>query len=111
MRKTGIAVAVVALILAGVSSNAQSQNPVPPGAADKSGENSSRGAIVKGRAVYEDTGQPAPRERVQLVAIEMLANPRGPKRIPTTMTDANGEFIFLHPGAGEYYVFTQPVDE
>ena len=111
MRISGLAVAVVALMLVGANANAQSETSVPPRAADKSGQNSSRGAIVKGRAVYEDTGQPAPRQRVQLVAIEMLANRRGPKRIPTTMTDANGEFIFRHAGAGEYYVVTHPVDE
>ena len=29
-------------------------------------------SIVKGRAVYEDTGQPAQRERIQLVAPELL---------------------------------------
>lgn len=28
-------------------------------------------SIVKGRAVYEDTGQPAQRERIQLVAAEL----------------------------------------
>jgi hypothetical protein len=49
--------------------------------------------------------------RVQLVAIELLANPRGPNRIPTTITDLNGEFIFLHAVAGEYYVVTHPADE
>jgi hypothetical protein len=49
--------------------------------------------------------------RVQLVAIELLANRRGPNRIPTTMTNANGEFIFLHAVAGEYYVVTHPADE
>jgi len=109
MRISGLA--VVALMLVGANANAQSETAVPPRAADKFGQNSSRGGIVKGRALYEDTGQPAPRQRVQLVAIEMLANRRGPNRIPTTMTDANGEFIFRHPGAGEYYVVTHPVDE
>jgi len=98
-------------MLVGANANAQSETAAPPRAADKSGQNSSRGSIVKGRALYEDTGQPAPRERVQLVAIELLANRRGPNRIPTTMTDANGEFIFLHPGAGEYYVVAHPADE
>jgi hypothetical protein len=49
--------------------------------------------------------------RVQLVAIELLANRRGPNRIPTTMTNANGEFVFLHAVPGEYYVVTHPADE
>jgi hypothetical protein len=97
-------------MLVGANANAQSETAAPPRAADKSGQNSSHGSIVKGRALYEDTGQPASRERVQLVAIELLANRRGPNRIPTTMTDANGEFIFLHPGAGEYYVVAYPAE-
>ena len=111
MRISKIAVAALALMLVGANANAQSETAAKPRAADQSGQNSSPGSIVKGRALYEDTGQPAPRERVQLVAIELLANRRGPSRIPTTMTDANGEFIFPHPGAGEYYVVAHPVDE
>lgn len=110
MRISGLAVAIVALMLVGANANAQSETAAPR-AAGKSGQNSSRGSIVKGRALYEDTGQPASRERVQLVAIELLVNRRGPSRVPTTMTDANGEFIFLHPGAGEYYVVAHPADE
>jgi transcription termination factor Rho len=46
-----------------------------------------------------------------LVAVEALANRHGPNRIPTTMTDVNGEFGFLHLDAGEYYVVAKPVDE
>ncbi len=111
MRISRLAVAFVALMLVGANANAQSETAAPPRAVDKSGQNSSSGSIVKGRALYEDTGQPAPRERVQLVAIELLANRRGANHIPTTMTDANGEFIFLHPGAGEYYVVAHPADE
>jgi len=45
-----------------------------------------------------------------LGAIEVLANRRGPNRIPTTMTDANGDFVFTHLGAGEYYVVSHPAD-
>jgi hypothetical protein len=44
-----------------------------------------------------------------LVAAELLASHRG--RIPTTLTDANGEFIFHQQGAGEYYVVAHPADE
>jgi len=95
-------------MLAGANANAQSEAAKPR--ADQSGQNSSRVSIVKGRALYEDTGQPATRERVELVAIDLLANRRGPHRIPATMTDANGEFVFLHLDAGEYYVVAQPVD-
>ena len=112
MRMSRLAGAALALLLLGANANAQSETTATPrGGADESGQDNSRGAIVKGRALYEDTGQPATRQRVQLVAVEALANPRGPNRIPTTMTDVNGEFVFLHLGAGEYYVVTHPVDE
>src|SRR2546426_2217980 len=66
-------------------------------------------SIVKGRAVYDDTGQPAQRERVQLVASEVLTALRG--RIPTVITDENGEFSFRGISAGEYYVVARPIDE
>jgi Carboxypeptidase regulatory-like domain len=108
MRISTIAVAAIALMLMGANANAQSESAAKPRAGDKPDQNSS--SIVRGRAVYEDTGQPAPRERIQLVATELLANRRGPTRIPTTMTDGNGEFIFLHPGAGEFYVVAHPAD-
>lgn len=111
MRMSRLAVAALALLLLGANANAQSETTAKPRGADESGQNNSGGAIVKGRTLYEDTGQPATRQRVQLVAFEALANPRGPNRIPTTITDVNGEFVFLHLGAGEYYVVTHPVDE
>src|SRR3989449_11242511 len=66
-------------------------------------------SIVKGRAVYDDTGQPAQRERVQLVASEVLTALRG--RIPTVITDENGEFSFRGISAGEYYIVSRPIDE
>jgi hypothetical protein len=98
-------------MLVGANAYAQSETAAKPRATDQLGQNSSSVSIVKGRAVYEDTGQPATRERVQLVAIELLANHRGPSRIPGTMTDANGDFVFTHLGAGEYYVVAHPADE
>src|SRR5262249_30125923 len=104
------AAVLLALLLVGAIASAQSENPSLPPAPDRSPQNRSSESIVKGRAVYEDTDQPATRQRVQLIAIELLVNRRGPNRIPTTITDANGEFIFHHPGAGEYYVVTYPVD-
>jgi hypothetical protein len=104
-------VAFVALMLLGANVSAQSDPVAPPRVVDQAGQNALVGSIVKGRALYEDTNQPAPRMRVQLVAIELLTNRRGPNRIPTAMTDANGEFIFLHAVPGEYYVVTHPVDE
>src|SRR3977135_1706289 len=90
MRRSRLAVAALAFILMGANANGQSETGAKPSAADQSGQNSSRVSIVKGRALYEDTGQPAPRERVQLVAIELLANRRGTSRIPGTTTGAHG---------------------
>ena len=111
MRLSALVVAFVALVWVGANANAQSETSGTPRVTDKSIKVPSSGPVVKGRALYEDTGQPASRMRVQLVAVEMLANRRGPNRIPTTMTNANGEFIFLHAVAGEYYVVTHPADE
>jgi hypothetical protein len=110
MRRSRVAVAALAFMLVGANANAQSETAAKPRAADQSGQNNSRVSIVKGRALYDDSGQPAPRQRVQLVAIELLANRRGPNRIPTTMTDANGDFVLTHLGAGEYYVVAHPAD-
>ncbi len=100
MRLSALVVAFVALMLVGANANAQSETSGTPRVTDKSNQVPSSGPVVKGRALYEDTNQPAPRMRVQLVAIELLANRRGPNRIPTTMTNANGEFIFLHAVVG-----------
>src|SRR6266404_8947287 len=102
---------LLAAALPATNAYAQSNGATKRRAADQSGQNYARASIVKGRALYEDTGQPAPRERVQLVASEFLANQRDRYRIPTAITDANGEFIFHRVGAGEYYVFVQPADE
>jgi len=111
MRISAPVVAFVALVLLGANANAQSETAGTPRVIDRSAQDRSRGPIVKGRALYEDTDQPAPRQRVQLVPIELLANRRGPNRIPTTMTNANGEFVFFNTVAGEYYVVTHPADE
>src|SRR5919205_158165 len=69
------------------------------------------GAVVTGRVVYEDTGQPATRHRVQLIASEALLNARGGLHIPTAMTNEQGEFSLQRVSAGEYYVFAQSIDE
>src|ERR1700730_1781929 len=90
---------------------AQSEGATKLRAADQSGQNYARGSIVKGRTLYEDTGQSAPRERVQLVSSKLLANHRDQYRIPTTITDANGGFIFHRVGEGEYYIVVRPADE
>ncbi len=100
--------AALAFTFVGANAYAQSETAARPRAADQSGQNNSGVSIVKGRALYDDSGQPVPRERVQLVAIELLASHSG--RIPTTMTDANGEFVFTHQSAGEYYVVAHPAD-
>ena len=104
MRILRPALATLALILCVANTNAQTETAVKPGAAGQ-------GPIVKGIVTYEDTGQPAPRVRVQLIAAESLVDRRGPQRVPTTVTAAKGEFIFVRPSAGDYYVVAHPVDE
>ena len=66
--------------------------------------------MVTGRVVYEDTGQPATRHRVQLILGTALLNARR-LRIPTAITDERGEFTLRAVYAGEYYVFSEPIDQ
>jgi hypothetical protein len=68
-------------------------------------------SLVTGRTVYEDTGLPATRHRVQLVASEFLSRPHARFRIPTAITNENGMFSLRRIAAGEYYVVARPVDE
>jgi hypothetical protein len=110
MRRLGVAVTFLTLIL-GTDASAQSETAAPLRSVDKTVQQNSRVYVVKGRALFDDTGQPAPRVRVQLVAIELLVNRSGPNRIPTTMTNANGEFVFVQASVGEYYVVGRPADE
>ncbi len=50
-------------------------------------------STVTGRAIYEDMGEPATRERVQLIESEALSNPPPARlRVPTAITNQNGEF-------------------
>lgn len=70
-----------------------------------------RNSLVTGRTVYEDTGLPATRHRVQLVASEFLSRPHARFRIPTAITNENGVFSLRRIAAGEYYVVALPVDE
>lgn len=51
---------------------------------------------VTGRVVYEDTGQPAARRRVQLIPSAALVNARSGLRLPT---DERGEFSLRQIGA------------
>jgi Carboxypeptidase regulatory-like domain len=67
--------------------------------------------MVTGRVVYEDTGQPATRHRVQLIVSTALLNARNGLRIPTAITDERGEFNLRAVSAGEYYVFSEPTDQ
>lgn len=110
MRISRLALAALALIVWGANTSAQTETVTKPGAAAQTSRENARGPIVKGVVLYEDTGQPAPRVRVQLIAAGSLADQRGPQSIPTTLTAAKGEFIFVRPAAGEYYVVAQPSD-
>ena len=66
---------------------------------------------VTGRMVYEDTEQPAPRHRVQLILATALLNARNGLGIPTAVTDERGEFALRAVTAGEYYVHSEPIDQ
>jgi len=67
--------------------------------------------VITGRVVFEDTGEPATRHRVQLIASEALLNARNGLRIPTAITNERGEFTLQRVIAGEYYVVAGPVDQ
>ena len=108
MRIVKPALAALALILCVAITNAQTDTARKPSGTDP---DNSRGPIVKGIVTYEDTGQPAPRVRVQLIAAQAVTDRRGPVRVPTTLTAAKGEFIFVRPAAGDYYVVAHPADE
>lgn len=111
MRIVKPALAALALILCGAGTSAQTVTATKPGATDPAAQENARGPVVKGLVLYEDTGQPAPRMRVQLIAAESLVDRRGTQRISTTLTAAKGEFLFPRPAPGEYYVVAQPADE
>lgn len=55
-------------------------------------------SVVRGRAVYDDTGRPVRRARVMLLE----ANRQGPESIG--MTNASGEFQIKNVPAGSYFV-------
>lgn len=67
--------------------------------------------IVTGRVVYEDTGQPATRHRIQLIVSTALLNARNGLRIPTAITNERGEFTLQRVDTGEYYVIVGPMDQ
>lgn len=108
MRIVRPTLAALALILCVAITNAQTDTARKPAATD---QDNSRGPIVKGIVTYEDTGQPAPRVRVQLIAVQAVTDRRGPVRVPTALTAAKGDFIFVRPAAGDYYVVAHPADE
>jgi len=61
-------------------------------------------SIVRGRAVFNDTGRPAASVRVQLISTRVLGNTGGPAMFFSSLTNDRGEFSFNGVGAGEYYV-------
>jgi Carboxypeptidase regulatory-like domain len=75
------------------------------------GSQTRSGSIITGRAFFEDTNEPATRERVQLIVSEALNKPAGRLRIPTAITDQNGQFELKFIAAGDYYVVARPADE
>lgn len=67
--------------------------------------------VVSGRIVYLDTALPASRHRVLLIHSEALGNARSGFRFPATTTNERGEFSLEHVSNGEYYVYTEPIDQ
>lgn len=67
--------------------------------------------LVTGRVVYEDTGQPATRHRVQLIPSEALLNVSSGLRLPTEITNERGEFSLRQIVPGEYYVLAEPLEQ
>ena len=91
---------------------AQSGDARPRSTVAGSQQDTARGqSTVRGRAVFDDTGQPAPRQRVQLIAARVLENPDAPLHIVTAITNEQGDFNFAGIAAGEYYVVARSADE
>jgi len=67
-------------------------------------------SLINGRAVYQDTGLPASRHRIQLISSRLLLGPPSRIGIPTAITNENGEFSLRRVAAGEYYVVPQAID-
>ena len=77
----------------------------------RTGASATPGVVrVTGRVVYDDTGQPAARHRVQLIVPTVLLNLRNGVGIPTAITDERGEFSLRAATVGEYYVYAEPID-
>src|SRR5216684_3137272 len=94
--KTG-ALMVLSFLLVSVllvsNTKAQTDNVRPTVTMSGSTQDPARGrSVVKGRAVFDDTGQPAPAQRVQLISTQALGT-SGPTGF-FTITNDKGEFIF-----------------
>jgi 5-hydroxyisourate hydrolase-like protein (transthyretin family) len=97
------------LILLTLITGAVAQDVQPPKRTDPAATPAAT-IVLTGRVVYDDTGQPATRHRVQLIPSEALLNAHAGLRIPTVVTNERGEFSFQHANAGEYYVIAEPID-
>ena len=107
MRTSRLIFAVLSIIVVGGNAGAQTDPATQLLEAAKARQPT---AIVRGRAVFDDTNQPAPRQRVQLVSTRLLSNRQQSAAIPTAMTEANGAFVFNNVAPGEYYVVALPAD-
>lgn len=66
-------------------------------------EKKPNGAVVKGRVIYADTGQPLRRAEVFLVPQDEFLS-------SASVTDRNGDFVFSNVSAGTYYVVVNALD-
>jgi hypothetical protein len=107
-RKTLPKILVVVVCL--VSSTAIAQNGKLPGGAPNP-QTTPIGSTVRGRATFEDTNEPATRERIQLIPGEAVGQSAGRVAIPTAFTDDSGQFELKVVAAGEYYILARPIDE
>lgn len=65
-------------------------------------------AVIRGRVVEQDTGQPVPRVLVMLMSAA-LRRPQGESRVQAE-TDADGHYEFTSLPAGEYMLSARPGD-
>lgn len=87
-----------------LAANIRAQDPRQ---ASRIGSQTPGQSVVTGRVVLDDTGQPVPKVRVQLIAIRRPANPRIPVAPLLSITNDQGEFRFNGVAAGEYNLIVQ----
>ena len=87
-----------------VTTTKAQETPVAPVAGAHAEDGLPRGhSVVRGRAVYDDTGRPVRRARVLLLNTD-LAGAAGPASMRGGLTDGRGEFRITDVPAGSYLI-------